>query len=410
MSYTKTILILLLISFFGFLVVNWSNPIRIEGDGVFYYSWLRSAVFDADFNFLNELERFSAYDVGSQVMLASDLRTPLGKIPNPYAYGTAVLWAPLYLLAHLVTWLLQLTVNGYSYLYVWFVNLASWLFGSVAFLLLYINLKKFFSDTVSFWSSLGIYLATPWVYYQFFEPSMSHMASLLMVSIFLHLVIKIHQKKYVNSLFFMAVVFLMIATRWQNMLFGVAYLPILWSYRDNIKQLVKSVLMSLVPVVLFWLTQAMIWQHLYGRYLLIPQGSHFVRSKFHVFYILFSSNRGLLLWSPIIIIAVLGAYYLWRKSKFLFFIFISAFVMQWLLNGSINDLGGGDAYGSRRFIETLPFLVLALAAFWDKIRLKTLMPILTIVLIVLNIILVDRYRKGVVPHHGEFDISDVLGI
>ena len=159
---------------------------------------------------------------------------------------------------------------------------------------------------------------------------------------------------------------------------------------------------GLVPIIIFWASQAMIWKHLYGQYFLQPQGKYFVRPEFHGLYILFSSNRGLLLWSPIIIFAFLGFYYLYKKSKFLFVVAILAFVSQWILNGSLNDLGGGDAYGARRFIETLPFLALALGAYLEKVKFKKITIITIIILILWNIILIEYYRQGIIPHHGEF--------
>ena len=295
-----------------------------------------------------------------------------------------------------------LPLDGYSYLYVISINLSSWIFGALAVIILYNILRRFFSDMVSFLSTLGIYLATPWFYYQFLEPSMSHMASLFTVSLFLCLIVRLYQKEKINLYLLALVVFLMLSIRWQNLLYGVAFLPVLWQYKNNLKLVLKMIVAGLVPIIIFWASQAMIWKHLYGQYFLQPQGKYFVRPEFHGLYILFSSNRGLLLWSPIIIFAFLGFYYLYKKSKFLFVVAILAFVSQWILNGSLNDLGGGDAYGARRFIETLPFLALALGAYLEKVKFKKITIITIIILILWNIILIEYYRQGIIPHHGEF--------
>ena len=383
-------------------MVNVSSPMRVEGDGVFYYSWLRSTVFDLDFDFYNELQHFSSYDIGSRNILKDGLTTGIGKVINPYAYGTGLMWLPLYIIAHLLSMVFLLPLDGYSYLYVISINLSSWIFGALAVIILYNILRRFFSDMVSFLSTLGIYLATPWFYYQFLEPSMSHMASLFTVSLFLCLIVRLYQKEKINLYLLALVVFLMLSIRWQNLLYGVAFLPVLWQYKNNLKLVLKMIVAGLVPIIIFWASQAMIWKHLYGQYFLQPQGKYFVRPEFHGLYILFSSNRGLLLWSPIIIFAFLGFYYLYKKSKFLFVVAILAFVSQWILNGSLNDLGGGDAYGARRFIETLPFLALALGAYLEKVKFKKITIITIIILILWNIILIEYYRQGIIPHHGEF--------
>jgi len=407
MSYFKIITILMLVLFGLFLVINIPTPIRIEGDGVFYFSWLRSALFDHDFDFYNELKHFSAYDVGSQWMLETDLKTNIGKIPNAYAYGTGLLWWPLFSVANLLTWIFNLSRDGYSWFYVLSVNLSSWLFGVMSFYIIYLNLKKFFSDRIAFWSSLGIYLATPVVYYQFFEPSMSHLASLFSVCLFFHLVIKIYKQENFNWWWLALTVFIMLAIRWQNLLFLMVLWPSFISSRHNLKLISRRLLFISMPAIFFWLTQMAVWKHLYGQYFLLPQGQGFVRFDFHGLYILLSSNRGLLLWSPIIILAVGGFYFLYQKSKYLFFIAISAFIVQWLINGSLNDLGGGDAYGARRFIETLPFLALALAAFWSKYNRRWLIVGVTVLLISWNLILIENYRQGIIPHSDEFNILKI---
>lgn len=407
MPYNKILIILVLILFLLFLAINIPSPLKIEGDGVFYYSWLRSALFDHDFNFYNELNYFSSYDVGSKWILDTGFKTYIGKIPNAYAYGTGLAWLPLLALANLLSVIFNLPKDGYSFFYVLSVNLSSWLYGLASFLLVYINLKKFFSARISFWSSLGSYLATPWFYYQFLEPSMSHLASLFMVCLFFNFIIKFHQKEKVNLWLFSLVVFLMVAIRWQNMLFLVTFLPFLLSSWQDFKLLIKRLLSVIGPTLVFWLTQFALWKYLYGHYILQPQGRGFVRFDFHGLYILFSTDRGLFLWSPIIILAFCGFYFLSKKSKFLFFVAISAFIVQWLINGSLNDLGGGDAYGARRFIETLPFLALALAAFWSKVKSRQLIIIITVILLIWNMVLIQNYRHSQIPHHGEFDLLKI---
>ena len=162
-----------------------------------------------------------------------------------------------------------------------------------------------------------------------------------------------------------------------------------------------------MPVVVFVLSQLLIWKNIYGQYLLVPQGEGFVRFEFHGLYTLLSSNRGLLLWSPIFILAVVGWFYLSKKSKFLAGITLAVFVGQWIINSSLNDLGGGDAYGARRFIETLPFLALALASLLAKIDRRAIMTVVILIFILCNLVLIENYRLGIIPHAGEFKFWQV---
>lgn len=414
----KILLYVVLISFCLFLVINLSSPIKIQGDGVFYYNWLHSALFDGDLDFTNELQYYSAYDLGSKWFLENNVLTQSGKVPNPYAFGMALMLLPLILIANLFTWIFNsfnpelFILDGYSYFYNLAVNFSTWIFGTLSLIIIY-KINRIISNQ-DFKSSLkavlAIFLATPWIYYQFLEPSMSHIISLFLVSWWWYLVILKWQRKDVNFLLFILVTFLMLATRWQNLIFCLAFIPLIFQKVDYKKtiQIIKRIILIITPIVLFWLSQFLIWKHLYGQYILVPQGYMFVKFDLHPFYVLFSSNRGLFLWSPILILAIIGWYFLLKKSKFLAWTTFVLFIGQWLINSSLNDLGGGDAFGARRFIETFPFLAMCLTALYQKLKkCKWQSWIVVIVLIFWNFILIENYRLEYLPHSGEFNITKI---
>ncbi|MFA5047702.1 MAG: hypothetical protein WC516_01530 [Patescibacteria group bacterium] len=407
----RILLFAILFSALLFIAVNAKSPIKVQGDGVFYYSYLHSVLFDHDLNFKNELEHYSSYDAGSRWFLEHHTLTPIGKTPNAYAYGLAIMWLPFILIAQTLTWLFGLmkpnffVLDGYSYFYNLAINFSGWLFGILALIINYKTAKKFFAENVAAWTVVALLLATPWIYYQIFEPSMSHMASLLMVSVFVYFLTDLYVGKKINYWLLMLVTFLMLAIRWQNLLFCLAFVPLLIrefkekKYRDIISQ--KTALV--VSIVIFWLSQFWLWHNLYGSYFLTPQGKNFIKPEFHGLYVLFSTNHGLLLWSPVLILAIGGWYYLGKKHKYLPIMALMVFVAQWLINGSLNDLGGGDAFGGRRFIEIMPFFALGLAAVWGKIK-KYYWIFATIVVILIgwNFLLIENYRLGTIPHAGEF--------
>jgi len=116
------------------------------------------------------------------------------------------------------------------------------------------------------------------------------------------------------------------------------------------------------------------------------------------------------LWSPVIVLTMVGFVWLWRKSKFWTAVVLVAFIFQWVINSSLNDLGGGDAFGGRRFIETLPFLALPLAALLDWLKKYFwLLAAVIIILIFWNLLLIQNYRWGNIPRAGEFGLIEVIG-
>jgi len=426
-----------------FIVLNTPKPIRIEGDGVFYYSWLHSAFFDHDIDFRNQYQHFAEYDFYSRKFTEENKITPAGKMPNAYAFGAAIMWLPFFAAAHIFSLVLQninfeiFRADGYSFFYIFSINLSGWVYGLLSILIIYRTSRLIFCDRPEKLRALTavfvIWLATPWIYYHFFEPFMAHMASLFLVSSFTFISVKIWRSESKNTQKtsirkfgmldiidiindnwpLITIAFLMISTRWQNSIFLLALIPLILPVRQKyganaLVLFARKITPLLLPVIIWLFIQSLVWHHLYGKYFLVPQGYRFVQFKFDGFYTLFSSDRGLLLWSPIIIFAILGLFYLFKRSKKLALAVMFAFVGQWVINSSLNDIGGGDAFGARRFIELLPLLSISLTALFVNFKKQFwLICFISALLILWNLVLLGDYRKGALPRSGEFDVFKV---
>lgn len=138
---------------------------------------------------------------------------------------------------------------------------------------------------------------------------MSHIPSLFLSSMLFYLSLKFFYLKDVNPWFFMLVIFLLCATRWQNILIVLAvaplFVPAFIIKKEEISNSIKHFLIFILPLILFVVCQMLVWENVYGKYLLIPQGHNFVRPEFHGLYVLFSSNRGLFSWSPFLLLVFL---------------------------------------------------------------------------------------------------------
>ena len=109
-SPTAIFLFIVIIYFTGFFAHALYLKKTVYGDGVYYYSWLRSIVIDRDIRFNNEYRDLG----GSQPM------SKTGLIGNKYAIGPAIIWSPAFLLVHSF-----LHGDGYSLPYQLAVGLTS---------------------------------------------------------------------------------------------------------------------------------------------------------------------------------------------------------------------------------------------------------------------------------------------
>ena len=410
MNDKKYLIFLIFCSLVLFFIINIPTPIKVHGDGVFYYGWATSMIFDHDIDITNQLQQTESYDFYSRYFLDHNIKTQTHLTPNPYAFGTALLWMPFIFITTVVYHLVGIydadliAQSGYSDVYLFVLNFTTWLWGSIALIMIYKTLKYYFNTRISFIATSTLWLATPFVYYQFFEPSMSHTASIMMSSIFLWYVVQSIHKQKISYMMIGSIIFLMIAVRWQNIVFIVAMLPVVvhfFSRRISIKLFMTVVLSTSI----FFVIQSYFWKILYDAYVIIPQGSHFIGTSFYFMETLFSTNRGLLVWSPIIMISLIGAFFLYKKQPYIARACILAFLLQWIVNSLLSDPGGGDAFGGRRFISTIPFIAVLLGAFVKHtfVYKKSIVTI-GILLIVLNMFLIQAYRLNNIPHSGTITI------
>jgi hypothetical protein len=97
----------------------------VGSDGVRYYAYLPSLLLDGDLDFTDEYTYFFAHEPGKAERAIEDA-TPRGLPANQWPIGPAILWAPFFLLAHLLAHFANLLgtsipTNGYGTFYQAFV-------------------------------------------------------------------------------------------------------------------------------------------------------------------------------------------------------------------------------------------------------------------------------------------------
>jgi len=77
--------------------------------------------------------------------------------------------------------------------------------------------------------------------------------------------------------------------------------------------------------------------------------------------VLFSGEKGLFVWAPLTVLALLGLISLYGKDRVLSLALGTMFVLQALINGSVYDWWAGWSFGMRRMVELYPVCVFGLA-------------------------------------------------
>src|SRR5579862_9172929 len=185
--YIKILLVLF------FLTLPLVNP-WVRGDGVGYYSYIRSLLVEHRLDFSNDWrsanESFSLGRFRTDGSIDARFYTPTGHLENHFTVGPAILWAPFLVPVHaallvLHTFGLHVTATGYSRPYMIAMALATAIYGFVGLLISLQVASHFVAERWALLATFGIWFASSLPVYMYFNPSWSHAHSVFAVGLFL---------------------------------------------------------------------------------------------------------------------------------------------------------------------------------------------------------------------------------
>lgn len=328
--YTKKNIKLIAISFVIISLILIGLRLKISGgiaggDSIRYYSELKSLAIDHSFDVRNSLEYFqqqkSKFTGLSKFpdQIITDPQT--GRVSGMYGLGTAFSQYPFFIYGHIAAKIATYfgadvsILSGFSMYHYYAVSLSALVFCLIAFWFIFkylVDIEKKDWRLVLL-SCLCLGLASPLTYYIYFVPTYSHAASFLWTSLFIIYFLFRYKKDNFNKIdyatlgFFLALTAL---TRYQDIV--VAIIPLYLFFYDRIKFNkkipIKGILVTLTTFLLFFSSQFFINNYLYGSCL--TNGYHGQSMIYwhnpKIFYVLFSFNKGLFIWTPIILFCFIG--------------------------------------------------------------------------------------------------------
>jgi hypothetical protein len=341
--------------------------------------------------------------------------------------GTALLWLPFYLVGHaaalvLERWNPAFVANGVSAPYIYAICLGSVVYGWSGIYLSYRLASRYSDQWLALGAALVILFATNAVYYMYVAPAFSHATSLFASALFACVWWQTRAARargaWTPWLALGASGGLMTMVREQEAVLFILPLVegLFLTYATLRKEtpcaeltrwLAGGGLMVAAAFVVF-IPQLIVYRVLNGDFL--PARN--VTEKFtwdgrHIFDILFSNFHGLLTWTPVVLLALVGLLFLWRRDKLLAAAFFAAFVVESYLLGSFSTWFGGAAFGMRRFVNCTVIFVVGLAALAAAVRARVPGAALVGVgalLIVWNLFFIIQFVTGMVPREQPVDL------
>ncbi|MBI2837569.1 MAG: hypothetical protein HYX75_04605 [Acidobacteria bacterium] len=340
----------------------------VLSDGKFYYVYLPSILFDHDLDFANDYE---AIDVTRS--LGDPSFTREGYLNNLFTVGPALLWMPFFLLAHALTVLLNwagagLRADGYGAIEMSGVIIGNCAYGCAGLFLIFFTLRRRFSAFSSTLSVMSIAFCTSMLFYfgdrAFFPNAVELFAISLLANRFVFLEPEIAFASPAKLGLIVGIVGLVKVT--DLLLFLLpAVLSAQYLFRAAAGRNWRVLRGLGLALLLAGVLNA---PKLYVKQTLHPMGDPRLLSGYvhplQPFFVeqLLSTRRGLLVWAPLLWLALPGTWLLWKLERRVALGVLVAVISMLYLNGVAADWWGGRSPGTRRLTCLLPLLALPLAA------------------------------------------------
>ena len=328
-----------------------------------------------------------------------------GKYVSVTSPGTAILNTPLLILANLAGKIVDLNnqyflaYNGHTLWQGLVIVLNSIIFAFLSLVLIYKALRHLgFSEKVSLLSVSASYLSSYAIWYVFLLPIFTHTYEIFAVSLCLFSFLK--AKKNPKYLYLLgSAIGVLVLLRPVLIAIGLFFIIPLVLKKD-VKSLIKIVIGGIPFAVIYFIYNL----QSYGS--LIASGYDTVRSEtfnfqiFNGFNLLFSSGHGWLIFSPLMILGILGLVFGLKKMREISLISLISILAMVVIYGFWPAWSGGGSFGSRFMIFAVPFISIGVAIllsnqkkiFYQKIILRKLVLVLVILTTFFTLTITALYR------------------
>jgi hypothetical protein len=359
------------------------NP-WVRGDGVGYYAYARALLiehglrFEADWLAANPSFLQGRLDASGG--LRADQFTSTGHVDNHFSIGPAILWAPFLAVAHslvLVADHLDANVpaDGYSRPYRVTMAVATALYGFLGLLLGFDLARRYIAERWSFLATLGVWFASSLPVYMYFNPSWSHAHSAFAVALFVWYWDRTRRvRTWAQWALLGTIAGLMMDVYYPNaLLLSFPLLESLMGYWEAYNgratkrpsQLFGQNLVFAVVGLAAFVPTLVSKRIIYGSYFNFGYGERWFWYSPALFRVCFSSAHGLFSWTPILIPAVVGLFFVSRYDRMLGLGAVISFVSYLYFIGCYQNWDGLSSFGNRFFVSLTPLFILGLAAALD---------------------------------------------
>ncbi len=302
-----------------------------------------------------------------------------GNYVMKYPIGLAVLYLPFFFLAHVFALISDYAPDGFSLPYQLAISWGSLVVAFGGLWLCRKILRQYFNETISGITLILVALATNYLNYAAIDGAMPHNWLFTLFALLIWLTIKWYENPTLGkSILIGMCIGLAALSRPTDLL--VFLIPLLWGLKSRTDILTRlrffqshwlKLLASIITVALIGSLQLLYWKNITGDWIVYTyEEQGFSWLKPYIKDVLISYRKGWLVYTPIMIFALIGFVPLYKKYRFLFWVSLACFLVNFYVVAAWDVWAYGGAFGQRALIESYAILLFPMAAFWEAIFTK----------------------------------------
>lgn len=391
----------------------------ISWDVYGYYLYLPLQFIFHDLGMADDVRIFDLMEqYKSSATFYQAMKMPDGHYVMKYSMGMAILYAPFFFLGWLGALLFNYPVDGFSLPFQYALHLGSTLYSLIGIWFASKVLNHFFNSKISALILVLIVFGTNYMVHvtMYGQNAMSHNYLFTGYALVLWFTIKWHKDfKWKYAIGLSMVIGLMTLSRPTEIV--ALALPMCWgvfdkeSFKNKFNILLKhkgQVLVLALILIVFGSFQFVYWKIYTGKFLFNSYGGNAGEGlellSPYTRQFLFSFRKGWLIYTPLMIFAIIGFYTIYKKNREIFVAVFIFFLGNLYLVSSWSNWWYAQSFSQRPMVSSYPVMALGLGYFlvWlfeQQKRIQLTVGGVILLILGLNIFQTVQFHKGII--HGD---------
>jgi len=291
-----------------------------------------------------------------------------------FLMGMALFYLPFFIIGHVSASLLGFPPDGFSLPYQYALVVGGIIYTIIGLIFLRKILRNFFSEGISSLVMIIVVFGTNYIHHLTLKDLETANVLFMLVTIIIWYTIKWHEIQKMKYLIIIGSS-ITLAGLVKPSEIMIVFLPLLWnvyslqSFKDKLHLIAengKAFLIMASACLIIALPQMAYWvirtgHLLYDSYKNPAVGLDFLSP--HIAEVLFSYRKGWLLYTPVMIFALIGFYFLFKNNRKIFLALTAYFAISFYIISSWTEWWYGSAFSIRPLITVYPVLAICLGYF-----------------------------------------------